>query len=168
MKTQLLPTKPLAIILVIAITVYSCVSTTIIQSVPDGANLYINEEPVGKTPYRYSDSKILGSSTEIRIEKDGYDTYYTQLVRLEEPDALAIVGAFFFLPAILWATKYKPSHSYYLIQNTDKEVKSEDQQENENPKIRELRIMLDNGMITKEVFEAEKNKIMKENGNNEK
>jgi hypothetical protein len=161
MKTKHLLLKPLVVILAAIVLLSGCTSYTMIRSVPDGATVYVDEELKGVTPYRHSDSKIIGSTTEIRLEKEGFDTYYTQLVRLEEADGGAIIGAFFFLPAILWAAKYKPSHTYYLVplgENLDKGTSNETSPNFQ--KLKELKAMLDSGMITQEEYDREKAKIL--------
>jgi uncharacterized lipoprotein YajG len=43
--------KLLALILAGSILLSGCVSTTMIQSNPSNAKLYLNGEPVGRTPY---------------------------------------------------------------------------------------------------------------------
>ena len=105
-------TKTSVLIISVSILLSSCASTTLINSSPSGANLYINEEAVGVTPYSMTDTKIVGSCSSIRIEKEGYQDFYTTICRTEEVDGGAIVGDFFFWPAWLWAMKYKPSHFY--------------------------------------------------------
>ncbi len=49
----------------------SCASTTMITSEPSGAKVYIDGSPVGTTPYSYSDTKIVGSTTQITLKKEG-------------------------------------------------------------------------------------------------
>lgn len=93
----------------------SCSSSTLIQSEPSGAKLYMNGEYMGVTPFSYSDTKIVGSSTEIRLEKEGYEPLYTMMSRDETADVGAIIGGVFFLFPFLWTMKYKPTHNYELI-----------------------------------------------------
>ena len=100
--------------LAIAILFPSCTSTTLIQSTPSKSKVYINGEFMGETPYTYSDSKILGSSVSIKIEKEGYHPLMTNMTRNEEADLGAIIGGVFFLVPFLWTMKYKPSHSFEL------------------------------------------------------
>ena len=51
-----------ALLVVGLITLASCTSTTIINSVPQGAAVYIGQERVGTTPFTYSDTKIVAST----------------------------------------------------------------------------------------------------------
>jgi hypothetical protein len=114
-------TKLSILILSASILFTSCASTTLINSTPSGAELYINEEAVGVTPYSMTDTKIVGSCSSIRIEKEGYNEFYTTICRTEEVDGGAVVGGFFFWPAWLWAMKYKSSHYYKLTPKTGEE-----------------------------------------------
>ncbi len=102
MKKPTLFHQSIALFLGILILFSSCSSYTMIQSVPDRATLYLNEENVGTTPYRYSDTKIVGSTTEVRIEKEGYEPLQTSFSRNEEADVGAIIGGLFFLFPFIW------------------------------------------------------------------
>ncbi len=104
--------KTLAFFMSIIILFSSCASTTMIQSTPIGADLYLNGELVGKTPYKHKDMKIVGSTTDVRIEKEGFETLNTSFSRDEKVDVGAIIAGVFFLFPFLWTMKYKPVHSY--------------------------------------------------------
>lgn len=110
-------TKVLTGVLTVGILVlaFGCASVTVINSSPEGAKVYIDEQPVGLTPFTYSDTKIIGSSTYIRLEKEGYLPFQTVMVRNEEVDAGAVIGGLFFWPVWLWFMKYKPVHFYELV-----------------------------------------------------
>ena len=108
----------ICLMLAICIFVSSCSSTTMIESKPPGAKLYLNGMPVGKTPYRYTDTKIVGSSTSVRLELDGFETLNTSFSRDETADVGAIIGGIFFLVPFLWTMKYDPVH-YYELQSID-------------------------------------------------
>ena len=97
-----------------AVLFASCSSTTLIQSEPSGAKVYMNGEYKGVTPFSYSDTKIVGSVTDIRLEKEGYETLHTLLSRNESADVGAIIGGVFFLFPFLWTMKYNPTHLYEL------------------------------------------------------
>ncbi len=92
----------------------SCSSTTLIQSEPSGAKVYMNEEYKGVTPLTYSDTKIVGSVTTLRLEKEGYETFNTLLSRNERVDVGAIIGGLFVLVPFLWTMQYNPTHTYEL------------------------------------------------------
>ncbi len=106
--------KSTALLLALTLLFASCSSTTLIQSHPSGAKVYMNEEYMGVTPYSYSDTKIVWSTTSIRLEKEGYEPFYTSLSRNEEVDVGAIIGGIFVWIPFLWTMKYKPVHNYEL------------------------------------------------------
>jgi hypothetical protein len=105
----------IAILLTTAILMSSCVSTTVLQSSPTGAKLYMNGEHVGKTPYTYSDSKIVGTKTTLKITAEGYEDFNGILTRNEKADVGAIIGGCFLLVPFLWTMEYKPMHNYELV-----------------------------------------------------
>lgn len=174
-------TSKLSAVLFTVIILFSgCASSKLIQSDPTGAKVYINGEPVGKTPNLDSDTKILGSVTNVDLVKEGYEPLYASIERNEQVDVGAIVGGFFFGIPFLWSLQYNPTHNYELIP-------LEQSQENysgvlapiENsstptptpipqpisPKVqrlRELKQLLDEKVITTEDFEKQKQRILDE------
>ena len=93
----------------------ACAGTTQIKSEPTGADLFVDGEKVGKTPYTYTDTRIVGSVVHLKMKKDGYEDLDVSFTRSEEPDVGAIVGGVFALVPFLWTMKYKPVHSYEMI-----------------------------------------------------
>ncbi len=106
--------KAAAVLMSAIIFLSSCASTTMINSVPSGAKVYLNGESVGTTPYQHTDTKIIFSSTAVTLEKEGYEKLNTNLTRSEEPDAGPIIGGIFIWPLWLWALKYKATRTYEL------------------------------------------------------
>lgn len=163
-----------SLFLAVSLMMMSCASNTLIESIPSGAKLYMNGEFVGTTPHSHTDTKIVGSSTTVRIEKEGYETFSTILSRNEDADAGAIVGGIFFLFPFLWTMKYKPVHTYTLKEaNIDNAVKvnavRNDLQDNSSnqskaQKLRDLKQLLDDNIITQLEFEKEKSKILEQGG----
>ncbi len=111
--------KLMAICMSFTILFTSCASTTMIQTNVDEAELFLNGERVGKTPYKHRDMKIVGSTTEVRLEKEGYETFQTSFSRDEKADIGAIIAGVFFLFPFLWTMKYKPVHNYELEATND-------------------------------------------------
>ncbi len=106
--------KVTSVFLALTLLFSSCASTTMIQSTPSEAKVYINNEYVGTTPHKHKDTKIVGSSNMLRIEKEGYTPLNTSFSRDEEADVGAIIGGIFLLVPFLWTMKYKASHMYEL------------------------------------------------------
>jgi hypothetical protein len=116
MKTYKIPIL-ISILAVAGILLFSgCTSITLLQTVPDGAKVYVNDELGGETPFTMVDNKIIGTSTVLRFEKPGYKSFSTVISKTEEIDPGPIVCGFIFTPVWwLWAMKYKPVHTYELV-----------------------------------------------------
>ena len=67
MKQPTITAKTISLFLAGAILLASCASTTMIQSNPSGAKVYLNGENVGITPFRHTDTRILGSTTTVKL-----------------------------------------------------------------------------------------------------
>jgi len=149
-----------------------CGSTTLIRSIPDGAKVYIEGEPVGVTPYEHYDTKIIGTTTEIRLELDGYENLNTRIVRNEDLDVGALIGGILFPPIpFLWIMKYKPQHTYEMIPYMENiqegvvgaEATPDNGTDNSlSNKLYELKDLLDKGILTQEEYDAQKKKILAE------
>ena len=146
----------------------SCASSTIIQSNPAGAKLYLNSNYVGTTPYRHKDTKIVGSTTFVRLEKEGYEPLNTSFSRDEQADAGAIIGGIFLLFPFLWTMKYDPSHIYELAPAGNNPQPpsvtpmplANDATSPKTVRLRDIKKLLDEGILTKEEYEKEKKKIL--------
>ena len=125
-------------------------------------------EPVGTTPYDHTDTKIVGSVTTVRLEKEGYETLNTSFARNEEADVGAIIGGIFILVPFLWTMRYKPSHMYELTplsENPESPAFTDKESDYSRVKskadaLREIKQLLDEEIITPEEYEAEKKKIL--------
>lgn len=169
--------KSVSVLLAVTVLFASCVSSTLIQSYPSAAKVYINGEQVGVTPYWYGDTKIIGSVTNIDLIKDGFEPLYTMIERNEQVDFGAIIGGFCLWFPFLWTMQYNPTHNYELIpimqqspQTTPEVVAlqpTEQPAQNQSvstkaQQLRELKQLLDEKLITKEDFEKQKQKILDE------
>lgn len=168
MKNQTMTTKSISLLLVGSILLTSCASTTIINSNPSGAKVYLNGESVGITPYTHRDTKIVGSTTSVKLEKEGYEPLNTSFSRDEEADVGAIIGGIFVLVPFLWTMKYKPAHTYELTPSSGndqpiiKTIPQQNQTKSKAARLRELKQLLDEEVITQEEFEKEKKKVLEE------
>jgi hypothetical protein len=169
MKNFTVKTRTISAFLAAIVLFSSCASTTLIESIPSGGDLYLDGELVGATPYSMTDTKIIGTCTSVRIEKENYNHFYNTICRTEEADPGAIIGGIFFWFPFLWAMKYKPTHFYKLQPkdgNNDSldqlwkpEKKVETQNETKEPQSIEKNgvIKLEEGnQITPEEFEQQK------------
>jgi len=136
-----------------------------IYSNPSGATLYVNEELVGETPYKHKDSKIVGSTNTIKLEKEGYITLNTVFSKDEEIDVGAMIGGIFFLVPFLWVMKYKPTRTLDMKPSELESAKTNQVDQINNSKasrIKELKKMTDEKLISPEEYEREKKKILEE------
>lgn len=166
-------TKAAAVLLSVVILFSSCASSTMIQSIPSGASVYIDGEPAGTTPYRYTDKKIVGSETRIELVMDGYEPYQAFISRSEEPDVGAIIGGLFFFVPFLWTMGYKPTHTYELFPmnhstpdsrvlpgSVGTEIPAVNKTKAE--RLAELKDLLEQGLITEKDYENQKQRILEE------
>ncbi|MDR0749669.1 MAG: PEGA domain-containing protein [Tannerellaceae bacterium] len=170
----------LAFLMAFLMLLTGCYSSTSIVSNPDGANLYLNGKYVGQTPYRYGDTKIIASNTDVRLEKEGYNTLYTSFSRNERVNVGAIVGGLFlFGIPFFWALGYKSYHQYELSLLQKAPVTTTQAKKDASPakgnasdelmkeltgsateKLRSLKDMFKKGLISKEVYDAQRAKIL--------
>lgn len=165
---------PLLLLLTGTTLLSSCASTTMIQSSPAGAKVYLNDEAVGVTPYRHTDTEIVGSTTTVRLEKEGYQTLTTSFSRDEEVDVGAIVGGLFVMVPFLWTMKYKPVHSYELVPATATmpaaapatpapvAAPTAVAPRSRAERLREVKKLLDEKILTQAEYEKEKQRILAE------
>ena len=153
--------KSAALFLAVLVLVASCSSSTIINSSPSGAKVYINGEAVGRTPYKHSDTKIVGSSSSVKLEHDGYEPFYTTIARNEKADVGAIIGGVFVLVPFLWTMKYKPDRIFEMVPlgEVKKEIKIP-LSTSKLDDLKKLKELLDEKVLTAEEYEVEKKKIL--------
>lgn len=162
MKPGNLFVKSTAFILLMAIFT-GCASTTIIQSIPEGAKLYVDGMMVGNTPYTLRDTKITGASTSIRLEAEGYESVNTYIYKDEEINVGAIIGGVFFWVPFLWIMQYRPSYMYEMLpvssvqKNTDNELSTGIAE-----KLRELKKLFDEGLLTQEEYDIARKKVIEQ------
>ncbi len=111
MRTPTLRAAAAATALVLA---SGCASSTLIRSEPPGAKVYLNGELAGRTPLVMSDTKIVGSTTHVRLVVDGYEPFDATIQRNESFDVGACIGGVFVYVPFLWIMGYKPEHNYEL------------------------------------------------------
>lgn len=93
----------------------ACSSTTKLITEPPGARVYVNGDPVGETPYEYSDMAVIGTSLVIRLEKPGYEPLTAVIPRSEELDPIACGAGACLCPVVfLWVMRYRSEHHYIL------------------------------------------------------
>ena len=114
MRQQKTTRAVIVVTMLLAFGIAACTSSTVIRSNVPGARVYLNGMYVGNTPYMMSDTKIVGSSTHVRVEADGYEPVDTVITRNEVFDVGACIGGVLVLIPFLWIMGYQPDHYYEL------------------------------------------------------
>jgi hypothetical protein len=104
----------IALTLLLAFGITACTSSTVIRSNVPGARVYLNDMYVGNTPFVMSDTKIVGSTTRVRVEAEGYEPYRGVITRNEVFDVGACIGGVLVLFPFLWIMGYQPDRLYEL------------------------------------------------------
>jgi hypothetical protein len=139
----------------------SCSSTTIINSRPQGAKLYMDGSLKGQTPYSYSDTKIVGSSTSIKLSLDGYNDFNGVLTRSEQVDVGALIGGLFVLVPFLWIMDYNSDHTYELTESgMTSSTETNDRDSALQTKLQNLKKMHDDGTLTDEEYQSLRKKAI--------
>ena len=103
-----------ASLLALVVLLSSCSSSTVITSIPPAAKVTINGMYKGVTPYTMTDSKIIGSTSTVRLELDGYQPRELVISKDEKIDVGAVIGGIFFGFPFIWTMGYEPIHKYEL------------------------------------------------------
>jgi hypothetical protein len=113
-KRVVVRTRLLSIVawVVILSTAVSCSSTTLIRSSDSAANIYVNGVLKGKGMITHSDRKIVGSTTVVRIQKEGCEPMTYSFRRTEVFAVGPFIGGLFVLFPLLWMMKYRPDHFF--------------------------------------------------------
>ncbi len=90
----------------------ACSSTTVIRSSDPEAKIYLDGELRGRGTATETDTKIIGASTSVKLQKDGCEPQFYSFSRSEEFDVGACIGGVLVLVPFLWIQKYKPEHNY--------------------------------------------------------
>ena len=90
----------------------SCASKTVIRVSDPQAKIYVDGEYKGMGNVTHRDTKIIGSSTPIRIEKAGCQPQNHELTRDEKFAFWPCVGGVLVLFPFLWIMGYNAEHNY--------------------------------------------------------
>ena len=99
-------------LLVVMVFITSCSSTTLINVTDRDVRIFADDQFIGKGAAAYTDTKIVNSTTPIKLKKEGCEDVSYLLQRNEEFDWGACIGGCLVLVPFLWIQKYKPNRTY--------------------------------------------------------
>lgn len=91
-----------------------CASTVRITSNPEGADVTVDGRYIGQTPTTYTDTAVILSTRQVRVEKPGYRTTETTISRDGDLNVGALVGGIVCLVPFLWLLDYPSVVTYEL------------------------------------------------------
>lgn len=101
----------------LVISFIGCTTMVTIQSDPSGADVFINNRKMGKTPYIANLDDFIASNHQITLKKEGYDDFNGVLAK--EAKVGAIIGGIFFLIPFLWCYGPSPYQQFALTAKND-------------------------------------------------
>lgn len=102
----------LFITLVISLQTMSCSSKTMIKASDPQAKIYVNGTYKGTGTAYHQDTKIIGATNFVKIEKDGCMAQNYNFSRDEKFSVGACIGGVFVLVPFLWIMGYDSEHAY--------------------------------------------------------
>ncbi len=90
-----------------------CASNINIKSKPEGADVYIDNIKMGKTPLQYADTAIAGTTKNIKIKKEGYVPLET-VIRKSEFQLGPCIGGLLVLFPFIWILGYPAVQEFEL------------------------------------------------------
>lgn len=100
------------------LAVTGCSTMVTIQSEPAGADILINNQKIGTTPFAVKLSDFAFNSYDIILKKDGYVDYRGRLTKEVKVGTL-IVGLFLVWVPILWCYGPQPYQTFYLSKTNE-------------------------------------------------
>lgn len=101
-------------ILILVILASGCASSTVLTTTPAESDVYVQGQRLGKTPYTYSDRKIIGASTLVTFKKDGYEAYNATIRKNKKLNVGALISGLLFVWPLFWVMGYDKAYSYDL------------------------------------------------------
>ncbi len=89
-------------------------SHVLINTEPQGAEVYVDGTYVGQAPVQYGDNAIVGTSHRVEVRMEGYHPTYAEFRRSGNVNAGALIGGFCCWPIWLWVVDYPPVLLYRL------------------------------------------------------
>ncbi len=91
-----------------------CTSHILINTEPDGAEVYVDGQYLGEAPVDFADSAIVGTTHLVEVKKEGYETTRGQFSRNGNLNVGALIGGLCCLVPFLWVMDYPATVTYRL------------------------------------------------------
>ena len=98
--------------------VSGCSTMVTIQSEPPGADIILNNQKVGKTPFAVRLSDFAFNSYDVTLKKEGFSDFQGRIAK--EAKAGAIIGGVFVGIPFLWCYGPQPYQTFYLSEKESK------------------------------------------------
>ncbi|MBN1297854.1 PEGA domain-containing protein [bacterium] len=110
-------TNTIAVSLVFLI-LSGCASTTLINTEPSNAEIWIDGINMGYTPYSHTDTDLSFSTKTVQLKKGGFQDA-THVIKRDQMNVQNTVLSFLcFWPGLLWSWEYPASYTFSLVKNT--------------------------------------------------
>ncbi len=101
--------------LLLACTMLSaCATSTTIRSQPLGAKAYVDEQYLGETPVRFSDSSPFWTKRQLLLKKDGYQDKSVPLSK-NELRVGPLIGTILVLVPVFWLFGYPNDFTFEML-----------------------------------------------------
>lgn len=106
-----------SIVLLSAVLLAGCASTTTINSEPTSAELWMDGLRMGQTPYTHTDTELSFSTKTVQLKMAGYDDF-TGIIKRDKMNTQNTILSFLcFWPGLLWSWEYPPTYTFTLVKN---------------------------------------------------
>lgn len=102
-----------SIVSALALLSSGCVSSTLINSIPPGAKVYVDGQLLGVAPVTQKDTAAAGSSKTVVLKLDGYKDH-TGTIRKEEVEVGPLIGGILVLIPLIWVLGYPDQYTFEL------------------------------------------------------
>ena len=103
------------VVAIFALLSVGCASSTMINSIPPGAKVYVDGLYLGRSPVTQKDTALLGSSKTVILKLEGYSDRIGT-IRKEELKVGPLIGGILVLVPLLWVTGYPSQYTFELDQ----------------------------------------------------
>ncbi|MFP3960383.1 MAG: PEGA domain-containing protein [Spirochaetaceae bacterium] len=104
--------RAIAVIVLVSFGFVGCATNVTFYTKPEGAEVYVDDEPIGESPARKRMTNAVWKNPKVRAEQEGYYPRTTNVDK-EIKAANLLVGILVWWPTLLWA--YGPEKSQRIV-----------------------------------------------------